>query len=197
MLCHFLLRGDVLHRFDCYCHDLLLLWAHCANARLRATSRPFGTHSSFLYFGSCWGHLRMAKWLFEISRIVLHRVFTTKWWQMTGRECRECKAVKLTDRDEPHFAPPQHIKPDWPAAKGGPLHAKAVIFSLIGSNAAKTCHNHPKAHVGIPCAMHSVVLCRKSTKFDPLDIKIWILVLLSHNKSSSAALEISSDFGRF
>ena len=45
VLRRFLFRGDIEHRFDCYCQDLM--WARCANVRLRATSQPFGYHSSW------------------------------------------------------------------------------------------------------------------------------------------------------
>jgi hypothetical protein len=42
-----------------------------------------------------------------------------------------------------------------------------------------------------------LALGRKSTKIYPLDMQISISELLSGSKSSSAALEISSDFGQF
>ena len=61
---------------------------------------------------------------------------------------------------------------DYPAAKGGSLVAKAANLSFFGSYAARTCHNRPKMYARTPFAMRGVVLCRKSTKICPLDMKI-------------------------
>ena len=81
--------------------------------------------------------------------------------------------------------------------KGGHFSQKAANLSSFGSYAAQKYHKGPKMYARTPCATRGVVLCRKSTKSCPLDIKFLISELMSHSKYSSAALEILSVFGQF